>query len=51
VQSVGHHRMPVLLSNEAEWAWWLNLESAGRAAVEYLFAPTDPTSMVKRSAT
>jgi putative SOS response-associated peptidase YedK len=44
VRSVGHHRMPVLLSNEAEYQLWLNLE-AGRSAVEHLFAPTDPQLM------
>jgi putative SOS response-associated peptidase YedK len=50
VRSVGHHRMPVLLSSEAAWALWLSPESATRAAVEHLFAPTDQALMVKRPA-
>jgi putative SOS response-associated peptidase YedK len=43
VRSVGHHRVPVLLSNEDEYQLWLNLD-AGRSAVEHLFAPTVPRS-------
>jgi putative SOS response-associated peptidase YedK len=49
VRSVGHHRMPVLLSSEEEYQLWLNLE-AGRAAVEHLLATTDPAIMTKRPA-
>jgi putative SOS response-associated peptidase YedK len=46
VSSVGHHRMPVLLSSEDEYRLWLNLD-AGRAAIGHLFAPTDPQLMTK----
>jgi putative SOS response-associated peptidase YedK len=50
VRSVGHHRMPVLLSSEEEYQLWLDLE-AGRSAVERLFVPTDPAIMTSRAAT
>jgi putative SOS response-associated peptidase YedK len=30
VKSVGHHRMPVLLTTEAEYAAWLNHPAAMR---------------------
>jgi hypothetical protein len=42
--------MPVLLASEAGWRLWLDPEAAGRAAVERLFAPTDPAVMSKRPA-
>lgn len=38
MRSVGHHRMPVLLSSEAEYRQWMNPELTGRAAVKRLFA-------------
>jgi putative SOS response-associated peptidase YedK len=49
VRSVGHHRMPVLLSNEDEYQLWLNLDN-GRSVVERLFAPTNPAIMASRRA-
>ena len=48
VRSVGHHRMPVLLANQADYALWLNPEATERGAVEHLFAPTDPALMTLR---
>ena len=50
VRSVGHHRMPLLLSSEADYAAWLNPETPGRAAVEHLLRPTDPAMMTNRPA-
>ena len=49
VESVGHNRMPVLLSSDTEYRTWLSPEN-GRGAVEHMFAPTDPALMVKRVA-
>lgn len=49
VRSVGHHRMPVLLSSEAEYRQWMNAEQTDRAAVEHLFAPADAALMVSRA--
>jgi putative SOS response-associated peptidase YedK len=48
VRSVGHHRMPVLLSSEAEYQLWMSPEQTGRKAVEHLFSPTDAAIMVCR---
>ena len=42
VRAVGHPRMPVMLTSEAEYARWLNPELTGREAFEPLFAPFDP---------
>jgi putative SOS response-associated peptidase YedK len=50
VRSVGHNRMPVLLAAEADWRLWLDPEAVGRAALEHLFAPTDPALMASRAA-
>ncbi len=50
VRSVGHHRMPVLLSSEADYQLWLNPKATGRDAVEHQFALTDSALMVKRPA-
>src|SRR5215213_8630330 len=36
VRSVGHHRMPVLLTREEEYAAWLNPETVERGALEEL---------------
>jgi putative SOS response-associated peptidase YedK len=49
VRSIGHTRMPVLLSSEAEYRLWLNPELTGRAAVEKLFAPSDAALMTCRA--
>jgi putative SOS response-associated peptidase YedK len=45
VRSVGHNRMPVLLTNENEYALWLNPDIAERQKLESLFLPADPTAM------
>jgi putative SOS response-associated peptidase YedK len=50
VRSVGHHRMPVLLADEAAYTAWLNPEKPERGLIEHLFAPTDPALMVNRPA-
>lgn len=47
VKSVGHHRMPVLLSAEDAWRAWLDLDNL-RPQVERFFTPTDPALMVCR---
>jgi hypothetical protein len=39
VRSVGHHRMPVLLTSEAEYAAWLNPEIVERGPLEALMRP------------
>ena len=39
VRSVGHHRMPVLLTSEAEYAVWLNPEIVERGPLEQLMRP------------
>jgi putative SOS response-associated peptidase YedK len=39
VRSVGHHRMPVLLTSEAEYAAWLNPEIVERGPLEGLMRP------------
>jgi putative SOS response-associated peptidase YedK len=41
VRSVGHPRMPVMMTSEADYARWLNPELTGRAALEPLFAPLE----------
>jgi putative SOS response-associated peptidase YedK len=45
VRAVGHPRMPVMLTSEADYARWLNPDLSGRAAFESLFAPFDPSRM------
>jgi putative SOS response-associated peptidase YedK len=40
VQSVGHHRMPVLLTNEEQYRRWLDPEITNRAPLEKLMQPT-----------
>ena len=45
VRSVGHNRMPVLLTDEAQYAAWLNPETTERGPLESLFAPFDPALM------
>lgn len=50
VRSVGHHRMPVLLSDETSYTAWLNPEQPGRDAIAHLLHPTDPTQMTLRPA-
>lgn len=47
VRSVGHPRMPVLLTCEEEYARWLNPDLVGREPFVSLFAPFDPTRMAK----
>jgi putative SOS response-associated peptidase YedK len=42
VQSVGHPRMPVMLTSEPEYALWLNPELTDRGPFEPLFRPLDP---------
>jgi hypothetical protein len=42
--------MSVLLASEVDWRQWLDSGTEGRAAVERLFAPTDPAVMAKRPA-
>jgi putative SOS response-associated peptidase YedK len=39
VQSVGHHRMPVLLTNEEEYRRWLDPEIVERGPLEELIRP------------
>jgi putative SOS response-associated peptidase YedK len=39
VRGVGHHRMPVLLTSEAEYAAWLNPEIVERGPLEQLMRP------------
>jgi putative SOS response-associated peptidase YedK len=39
VRSVGHHRMPVLRTSEAEYAAWLNPEIVERGPLEALMRP------------
>jgi putative SOS response-associated peptidase YedK len=45
VRSVGHTRMPVLLTNESAYTDWLNPEITERPLLEKLFAPFDPAAM------
>jgi putative SOS response-associated peptidase YedK len=45
VRSVGHSRMPVLLTNERQYALWLNPDIAERQKLESLFLPADPAAM------
>ncbi len=39
VKGVGHHRMPVLLEKQTEWARWIDLEVTERGALEDLMRP------------
>jgi putative SOS response-associated peptidase YedK len=45
LRSVGHSRMPVMLTNEEKCALWLNPDIAEREKLEPLFLPTDPATM------
>ena len=45
VQSVGHHRMPVLLTDEQHYGLWLNPDIVERPAVEELFRPYPAAEM------
>jgi putative SOS response-associated peptidase YedK len=47
VRSVGHPRMPVLLTSEEQYARWLNPELVDREPLEQLFLPLDPAKMAK----
>lgn len=40
VRGVGHHRMPVLLTDEEDFGLWLDEETSERSALESLFQPT-----------
>jgi putative SOS response-associated peptidase YedK len=40
VESVGHTRMPVVLTSEEQYARWLNPEVTERGPLEYLLRPT-----------
>ena len=42
VRSVGHHRMPVLLTDEEAYALWLSADIAERGQLEHLFRPYGP---------
>ena len=39
VRSVGHHRMPVLLTSEGDYAAWLNPEVVERGPLEAMMRP------------
>ena len=45
VRSVGHPRMPVLLTSEEQYARWLDPNVVARGPLEPLFAPADAQSM------
>jgi putative SOS response-associated peptidase YedK len=45
VRSVGHPRMPVMLTTAAEHAQWLDPEIVERGPLEALFAPLDPARL------
>jgi len=45
VQSVDHHRMPVLLTDDTAYAHWLNPDHTERQALEHLFRPYDHAQM------
>ena len=45
IRSVGHSRMPVMLTNAEQRALWLNPDIAERQKLEPLFLPTDPAMM------
>ncbi len=50
VRAVGHPRMPVLLTGEAEYTRWLNPELTTRGGLEALFVPYDPAAMASYAA-
>jgi putative SOS response-associated peptidase YedK len=50
VQSVGHPRMPVLLTNESEYALWLNAEITDRGPLEALMRPMESRRLLKYQA-
>ena len=39
VQKIGHHRMPVMLTDESAYSQWLNLDFVERSTFEELFRP------------
>jgi putative SOS response-associated peptidase YedK len=45
VRSIGHTRMPVMLTNAEQCALWLNPDIIERQKLEPLFLPTDPAIM------
>ncbi len=45
VRSAGHDRMPVLLTDEQQYAAWLNPETTEREPLMRLFASADPAGM------
>lgn len=45
VRAVGHPRMPVILTGEAQYARWLNPELKGREPFESLFNPYNEAEM------
>jgi putative SOS response-associated peptidase YedK len=47
VRSVGHPRMPVMLTAESQYAEWLNAEITERQRLEHLMQPLDPARLVK----
>ncbi len=48
VRSVGHHRMPVLLTDEEPYALWLGADIAERGQLEHLFRPYGPELICTR---
>ena len=50
VRDAGHHRMPVLLTTEAEYGLWLDPDIAERAPLEELFAPHPADAMASYDA-
>ena len=50
VQSVGHPRMPVMLTNDAEYALWLNAEITERGPLDELMRPMAPGRLIKYQA-
>ena len=49
MRGVGHHRMPVILRAEAEYARWLDPEIATRAPLEGLLKPLEDGVLVSAS--
>ncbi len=47
VSDVGHPRMPVMLTDEAQFALWLNPEIQERSKLEHLFLPLDAQELVR----
>lgn len=50
VLAIGHPRMPVLLTSEADYAQWLDPERSGRDTFETPFAPYGPSGMQRYAA-